>query len=567
MIKMVKTLPCSVCLWFLLCSCVAAQNKVTKLRGTVQDATMKNPVAGATVSASGDTAQQSEITDDRGFFRILIEGVAPGDLVRIRVEKAGYAVYDQQFVASEEIPLNILLRRTTRETPPPVRKTIDRAAPVNPVTARFIEEMKDHNYAVRLNALQVLVDSAPTDSAAMSAVIAAALDLDYRIKLNAIFAIGRLQPTSKDAVTNLLVDLHDIEPLVQAQAIYALGSFPKDKDAQAALFRLLGTAPSINERAMSSLVRSGVEDPRLSEAMFYEVTIGNQYAVGVMSKKTPLSPELISRLIAELGKNLDFSQSVKAQGIIKVLLKGGGEAGHQAIHQFLTTADPYHQSRLVLCWLEVDHQAKDEILQVVRVTDITTELRKALSSTQHESAFLPYVVYYDSNTRTVCSRGVALRAAMGMLMLDLEPRKDAWDALAFDLDRTHHFEVACSVYSATVLVWLGPSRAKPIISLLIDDLRCNGSPQFDFVEEPPTRPGQRPTQPQNRPHSANQNFDFIQIVRNTLVKIGDEDTINLLQQSVAQGMIICGHNSVDPDPGGKKRLADLVARIRSRTDK
>ncbi|WP_353064586.1 carboxypeptidase regulatory-like domain-containing protein [Tunturibacter psychrotolerans] len=560
---MIKTLPRSVCLWFLLGSCVAAQDKVTKLRGTVQDATTKNPVAGATVSASGDTAQQSEITDGKGFFRLLIEGVPPGDLVHIRVEKAGYAAYDQQFAASEEIPLNILLRRTTTATPPPNRKTIEPAAPVDPVTARFVQEMKDPNYTVRLNALKVLVDSAPTDSAAMSAVIAAALDFSYQIKLNAIQAIERLKPTSKDAVTNLLVDLHDIEPLVQAQSIDALGSFPKDKDAQAALFRLLGTPPSINERAMYSLVRSGVEDPRLSEAIFYEVTIGNQYAVGVMSKETPLSPEWISRLIAELGKNLDFSQSFKAQGIIRVLLKGGGEAGHKAMHQFLATADPYRQSRLVLCWLEVDHKAKDEILQVVRVTDITTELRKALASTQPESVFLSYVVYV-SDAPTGCSRGVTLRAAMGMLMLDLEPHKDAWDALAFDLDRTHHSEVACSVYSGTVLVWLGQSRAKPIIPLLIDDLRCNGSPQFDFSEEPPTRPGQRPTQPQPRPSV---NRDLILIVKTTLVKIGDEDTITLLQQYAAQGMIICGHKSEDPDPDGKKRLADLIARIRSRTDK
>jgi hypothetical protein len=43
---------------------------------------------------------------------------------------------------------------------------------------------------------------------------------------------------------------------------------------------------------MYSLIRSGVEDPRLSEAIFYEVTIGNPYAVAAMSKKTPLSPEV-----------------------------------------------------------------------------------------------------------------------------------------------------------------------------------------------------------------------------------------------------------------------------------
>jgi Carboxypeptidase regulatory-like domain len=466
---MIKTLSRSVCLWFFLGSCLAAQTKVTKLRGTVQDATTKNPVARATVSAPGDTARQSEITDDKGFFRILIEGVAPGDLVRIRVEKTGYAVYDQQVVASEEIPLNISLRRPTTATPPPGRNRIEPAPPADPVAARYIEEMKDQNPMIRLNALKVLVDSAPTNSAAMSAMIAAALDTDYRIRLQAIYNIGQLKPTSKQAVTNLLIGLRDPEPLVQAQSLAALGSFPTDKDALAALFRLLGTPPSINQQAMYSLIRSGVEDPRLSQAIFYEVTLGNAVAVRALSKKAPFSQELIARLIEELGKGLDSPRNVHAQGMIKALLDGGGEPGRQALHQFLASADPYHQSRLVLCWLEVDHEAKAEILQTVRVPDITAELRKSLMNTQAESVFLPGGVFppkaFPPGSSILCSGGVKLRAAMGILVLGLEPRQDAWDVLeyyhthGFD-DRTNRLmSMECQIYASTVSSWLSKPGA------------------------------------------------------------------------------------------------------------
>jgi hypothetical protein len=546
---MIKTLVCSVCLWFLSGSGAAAQNKVTKLRGTVQEATTKNPVAGATVSASGDTAQQSEITDDRGFFRILIEGVSPGDLVRIRVEKVGYAVYDQQVVASEEIPLNIFLRRTAAATAPPARRAIEPAAPANPVDARFIQEMKDQNPMVRLNALKVLVDGAPTDSAAMVAVIAAALDVDYRVRVKAIAAIEQLRPVSKDAVTNLLVDLHDLEPLVQAQSIDALGSFPKDKDAQAALFRLLGSPPSINDRVMSSLIRSGVEDPRLSEAIIYAVQHGNKDAFNALSKKVPFSWELISRLLVELGKSLDSTRNFQAQEIIKVLLKGDGEPGRQALHQFLAAADSYHQSRLVLCWLEVEHDAKAELLEIVRVADITAELRKALASTQTETVFLPYGEF-PFNKAADCSRGVMLRAAMGMLVLDLEPRKDAWDALAFGLNTAFNAEWQCGIYSATVPGWLSPSRAKPIVPLLVKDLLCYPV-------------NNRPTQ--QRSTRVGANADLIVSLKNALAKIGDEDTIALIQQSAAEGMVICGNNAND-DPDGKKGLAELIGRIRSRTN-
>ena len=57
----------------------------------------------------------------------------------------------------------------------------------------------------------------------------------------------------------------------------------------------------------------------------------------------------------------------------------------------------------------------------------------------------------------------------------------------------------------------------------------------------------------------------VKVAEDTLARVGDEDTIALLQQSAAKGMVICVNNPDDPD--GKKELANLIARIRNRVDK
>ena len=224
------------CLLLIFVASLSGQTKTTRLRGTVEDASTKKPIAGATVSASGDAGQQAEVTDDNGFFRLIIEGVAPGDIFRLRVVKSGYAVYDRQVIASEEIPVSVELRRSTSGAGS--GSTHASTVSTDPVTARYIEQLAaEKNPLFRLNALDVVVRSAAKDSVALDAVAAAVNDADYRVRQAAAYDLGKLgQPTPK-VITALRIAIHDFEPLVQHAALDALGRLSSNKEARDTLLK------------------------------------------------------------------------------------------------------------------------------------------------------------------------------------------------------------------------------------------------------------------------------------------------------------------------------------------
>ena len=84
-----------------------------ELIGTVRNGKTGKPIGRAAVSAPGDTAQQSETTDDNGRFKIHIQGIPIGEPIRIRVEKSGYKTSDIYYPLVEKFPIEISLARKT----------------------------------------------------------------------------------------------------------------------------------------------------------------------------------------------------------------------------------------------------------------------------------------------------------------------------------------------------------------------------------------------------------------------------------------------------------------------
>jgi formylglycine-generating enzyme required for sulfatase activity len=407
------------------------------------------------------------------------------------------------------------------------------AISTDPVTAHYIEQLKsDSDVQVRGNALNVLVNGGLNNPAAMAALIAALLDKTPQIRVAAANAIRTLKPNSPEAVTNLIIGLNDADNSVRTASINALAAFPESTNGTEALLRFMGSPPRIDNRAVDALIEMGADDPRLSEALLYEATLGDETAIAALIKKAPLPAASIERLTAELVKSLDTPKNYIQQALLGLVLQGGGAAGRESIYRFLATADAYHQSRLALAWLEIDHTVKPEILQHVDVAGVTAELSKAMQDGKGDSVYVAEgkSVSWYVDMKNVCNSGVRMRAAMGVLMLDIPLRDQAWNLLNWALIERAG---GCSQYAVIVAGWLDPKAARPAIPFLATVLAGSGN------------------------YDANETF-----VKDLLVRIGDEETIALLEKVAGEKKTISGNEDEDPMSG--KNLVILTARIRSR---
>jgi hypothetical protein len=80
------------------------------LSGIVTDQMSRLPVAQANVSLVGGLAAHDVFTDAKGqFILTLVKDIRNGAIVRVRVRKDGYVIYDQQVPVAKELPLLITL--------------------------------------------------------------------------------------------------------------------------------------------------------------------------------------------------------------------------------------------------------------------------------------------------------------------------------------------------------------------------------------------------------------------------------------------------------------------------
>jgi hypothetical protein len=174
---------------------------------------------------------------------------------------------------------------------------------------------------------------------------------------------------------------------------------------------------------------------------------------------------LIGILRAKLQDANGDHQSQSHADIIRVLEAIGPE-GDTALKQLMESLSPNNQARLALAWVEMKPAARSAIRRTFKIPEVSATLAQNLSSESTADLSLSgklFVSDYD--------HGVALRSAAGILLLDLEPKEQAWQVLMKALsNETLPDGVAMVAYAGFYISELDPAGARRTVPALVKAL-------------------------------------------------------------------------------------------------
>jgi hypothetical protein len=275
---------------------VTVRAGATTLQGIVQDSSTSKPVAGATVTVVGSLSRA--ITDsERGHFVLDIKEATPGTSVRLRVSKAGYAIYDGYQTATDD---NIVFIALSPLPTAAKAKPLGGGGLVADPIVTLIEQLRSDDPGTRLNAAEVLGQL--RDVRAVTPLAAALQDSDPQIRSAAASSIGKLAPAGPQAIPALIVCLEDHrDSPLRNLAAYALGQYghagrPAARYLQLALNETDG---DITAAAAIALLKIG---PQPAERSAIQVALLNQGSARAQVREFLLSFVPEQPLLIELSR-------------------------------------------------------------------------------------------------------------------------------------------------------------------------------------------------------------------------------------------------------------------------
>jgi hypothetical protein len=120
---------------FLATSCLAFAAGGVSVSGLVTDSVSGVPIDAAQVGAVGDEARESVATDVNGIFTLpLREGIEPGSVIEVHVQKRGYNTYVLKIGVAPSLPHLI---RLVPINPTRIKKTGQSGVRVTPSEVIF----------------------------------------------------------------------------------------------------------------------------------------------------------------------------------------------------------------------------------------------------------------------------------------------------------------------------------------------------------------------------------------------------------------------------------------------
>ena len=117
----------AIILFIILSSFVSGQQgpeDTITLTGVVQDAVSRLPIADAKVTLPGIQASHEDYTDSKGVFTLVLsKSVKAGTVVRLKVEKTGYEIYEEKLSAATPLARPIFLTPASLQKGKPSAKS------------------------------------------------------------------------------------------------------------------------------------------------------------------------------------------------------------------------------------------------------------------------------------------------------------------------------------------------------------------------------------------------------------------------------------------------------------
>ena len=402
------------------------------LRGFVRDKATLGPVAGARVSVTGARSRADQTTDDGGFFHLALPGLTAGTLVRLRVEKDGYAVFDRNVSASGELPIEVAIvpnKRALRGGP--------EVAPT--VTAAFLEQLKSPSPQLRAAAATAFGRRDIADKTAIPALASAMQDPDFHVRMAALDAMAegkRLAPALLPIVAARFFD-PEIDVTLRALSVVKLFGARARPVVPELLDVLDGLSPNpqaVCRIAVHSLLAIGEhDDPRLKHAfvstLLDSVTSSDQSDLFAVAQRYPdLLLSQLPRLAAILAKETD-SNTLNDQLAAMAILPHAGARGRKIL---LEQADQPHRrapllrTSYLLAWILQDTPVRQEILRAPFTSGLLAGLRTSVAAPDGELD--PLLSRAES---TGFSTPARLMAALGLFALGDEGdrNEEVWQVL------------------------------------------------------------------------------------------------------------------------------------------